>query len=138
MTRSLYSRNQHNIVSQLWLKHFKSYIKNSNCQYCERKEHITTNPIHQMGKKWTWWKTLCPQIPWFRWNGQILGFAGEFYQILMEKIITSLQTLLENIGGGSSCCGSAVKNLTSNHEDVSLIPSLTQWFKDPVLLWAVV
>ena len=29
-------------------------------------------------------------------------------------------------------------NLASMHEDVGLIPGLTQWAKDPVLLWAVV
>ena len=42
---------------------------------------------------------------------------------------------LERILYGSSRHGSGVKNLTSIHEDVDSIPCLTQWVKDPVLLW---
>ena len=34
----------------------------------------------------------------------------------------------------SSCCGMAVVNLTSIHEDVDLILGLTQLDKDPALL----
>ena len=37
-----------------------------------------------------------------------------------------------------SCRGAAETYSTRNHEVVGLIPSLTQWFKDPVLLWPVV
>ena len=42
------------------------------------------------------------------------------------------------LGNGSSRCGSAVTNPTSNHKDVGLIPGLAQWVKYLALLWAVV
>ena len=35
---------------------------------------------------------------------------------------------------GSSCCGTAETNLTSNHEVVGLIPAFAQWVKDLVVL----
>ena len=35
----------------------------------------------------------------------------------------------------SSCRAAAETNLIRNHEVAGLIPGLTQWVKDPVLLW---
>ena len=37
----------------------------------------------------------------------------------------------------SSRSGAAETNPTRNHEVVGSIPDLTQWVKDPALLWAV-
>ena len=36
----------------------------------------------------------------------------------------------------TSCRGTVETNPTRNHEVVGFIPGLTQWIKDPVLLWA--
>ena len=55
--------------------------------------------------------------------------TGEFYGVVKEVLKLIL---------GCSCCGSVETNLTGIREDVSSIPSLTQWVKDPALPWAVV
>ena len=50
--------------------------------------------------------------------------TGEFYGVVKEVLKLIL---------GCSCCGSVETNLTGIREDVSSIPSLTQWVKDPAL-----
>ena len=56
----------------------------------------------------------------------------------LEPIKVNLTFRTEKGGLGSSLSGSTVMNPTSTLEDESLIPSLTHWVKDPVLLRAVV
>ena len=42
-------------------------------------------------------------------------------------------TVIKTVQYWSSCHGSAVMNLTSVHEDMGLIPGLTQWVQDLAL-----
>ena len=51
---------------------------------------------------------------------------SHFLVSLFHLVALNIKTLR------SSHRGSAILNLTSIHEDVGLIPGLTQWVKDPV------
>ena len=63
----------------------------------------------------------------------------------MFKENSNFQSCLLMLRVGSHCTSknkdwssrrdAAKTNLTRNHEVVGLIPGLTQWVKDPVLLW---
>ena len=59
-------------------------------------------------------------------TAQLCHLVKLFYHSIKTEII---------IAPWSSCRGSAVKNVTSIHEDIGLIPGLAQWVKDLVLLW---
>ena len=52
----------------------------------------------------------------------------------LEKTKNKNKTNKQNNLLGSSCCGSAVTDLTNIYEDVGLIPGLTPWVKGLVLL----
>ena len=49
------------------------------------------------------------------------------------KSVNQRDLLMHQNQMGSSHFGSAVRSLTGIHEDLSLIPGLTQWVKDPAL-----
>ena len=57
-------------------------------------------------------------------------YLGQYVGKFKAKV-----TLKNNIYLGSSRRGTVEMNSTRNHEVVGSIPGLTQWVKDPVLLW---
>ena len=48
----------------------------------------------------------------------------------LKEGLPDLSTLELKDYSWSSHCGSAVVNLSSNHEDAGLVPGLAQWVKD--------
>ena len=65
--------------------------------------------------------------------------SSVFPNILLKDKDSSFDvTLILRYLGWSSPCGTEETNSTRNHEDAGLIPGLTQWVKDLVLLRAVV
>ena len=61
-----------------------------------------------------------------------------FYISIVPLNVVRLNKFIKLIKTGSSCGGSEVTNLTRIHEDLGLLPGLTQWVKYLVSPWAVV
>ena len=59
--------------------------------------------------------------------------SSQIYRTENRYNSSPLQMRLKNESLGSSCCGSAVTNLTSIHEDWGSIPGLAHWVKYPGL-----
>ena len=66
------------------------------------------------------------------WTGNNLNKYLLYFLLVLSNFCTPLKLVVAQ----SSCCGSAVTNLTRICEDVGSIPALAQWVKDPVLPWA--
>ena len=69
----------------------------------------------------------------FRADG-LENFLDTSFNTLKSLNGRVVEHMFEKLVLGSSCCGSAVTNLTSTHKDVGSIPGPTQWVKDLVLL----
>ena len=77
---------------------------------------------------------------WWKWTGEsnkrskmviIMLLASKYHRLLLKREDKNLQER----GLGSSCCGSAVMNLTSIYKDAWSIFGLAQWVKVPGVLW---
>ena len=68
----------------------------------------------------------------------ILTFMSDCFLILNNVFDLYLSKIRFKNILGVPIVAQQVKNPTSMHEDVGLIPGLSQWFKDPVLPRAVV
>jgi len=51
------------------------------------------------------------------------------------SVTDSMDLCRKEVKGSKSHCGAAETNPTSIHEVSGLIPGLSQWVKDPKLLW---
>ena len=82
----------------------------------------------------TWWPQSMNSSLWDHkamWPIPIVTMTyGTPYRLVLYKDIKKAM--------GVPFVAQQLKNLTRIHEDMGLIPSLTQWVKNPALLWAVV
>ena len=85
-------------------------------------------------------------------NTMYIHRCDDYFSQLQQRVVRSdcpegahrvLKDLRNTLGSGidksmplgGSYCVSAVRNPTSIHKDAGSIPGLSQWVKDPALLW---
>ena len=92
--------------------------------------HILSNSS-QVHYHWATIGTSLSFLVWFIW---VLFIFFSWWALLNSyQVCLSFKKISR-----SSCCSLAVRNPTSNLEDVDSIPGLAQWVTYPALPWAVV
>ena len=146
----LQSRNDHNLVNQLY---FNKTLKNEKENFqspewrmaswhfpASRSHHINwllVTFLHfQSQQCYISDSSVITPLPDHSWKSSLhirvhgiqLGPPGQ------SKLISRIKVLNLEVPVVAQC----LTNPTSNHEVVGLVPCLSQWAKDPALLWAVV
>ena len=82
-----------------------------------------------------WMGGGCRKPSWQHQQRAIPSLLGDCFTCWTEILVTARQKPLSTNHGGVPIVVQWLTNPTRIHEDAGLISGLTQWVKDPVLLW---